>query len=964
MSLVIVALGRFSSDATGQVTLEELPVAPAARRSVADYLITPQSFSAGVYRSKDGRDVVLDNGLIRRTFRVTPNGACVGFTNLMTGQQMLRSVRSEAVVTIDGRSWPVGGLVGQPSHAYLTDSWLDQMTADPKAMRLTGVHVGQPTERFAWARPRHAAPDVVWPPRGVSLRMDYVLPPDAERGLPSELARVPQWSDNFSDLTGWKTNASSVHPRVSFENEGKPGEIYAPPGAFCFAQRPLAADTSLVEVLLRPGTDTATSWGPGLAWVFEGGTVKLNLRPGDRGEHGLFELRVNGREQLASPAGFAVADGGLDLSCHYRLRLRIDADHVVAEAAAVRDATTLRWTTLFRISRSSGWGRSVALRVGKMDRQAGATDDPHGLEGLARMRIESAAAWGPLDMAAVQAHRRSRTLPADSPLVSVHYELYDGVPVISKWITIRNNGEKEILLDRFTGEQLAVVEQDSWVETRDGVPLPEPRYLHAETDYCFGGMNAENANRHGVHWREDPLYSSQVNWARKTPCLLVCEPTYGPAQRIAPGETFAGFRVFELVFASEEREHQGLARRKMYRTIAPWVTENPITHHLLSKDPQKVREAIDKAADVGFEAIILSFGSGFNMENTDPEFLKQWKSVADYAQQRGVELGCYSLLSSRGVAAEHMSVLPDGQKATHGRIPSLASQWGQNWIRTVREFYRTTGFAQFENDGPWPGDIDITPRPPIQRGIDDSRWALWQQNNRLYRGLRHDGVYINQPDFHFLNGGNKGTMGYREVNWSLPRAQQVIHTRQNIYDGTWTRTPSMGWMHVPLTQYHGGGAAATIEPLHEHRDHYRRMLQSNLGMGVQAHYRGPRLYDTPETRQTVREVVDWFVQYRDILESDIVHGRRADGRAMDWVLHANSQLENCGMLVVYNPLDEAMTRTLRVNLYYTGLTETAVVTDSQGGSTPHRLARDFTVDLPVSVPAGQMAWYRISRPQR
>ena len=86
-------------------------------------------------------------------------------------------------------------------------------------------------------------------------------------------------------------------------------------------------------------------------------------------------------------------------------------------------------------------------------------------------------------------------------------------------------------------------------------------------------------------------------------------------------------------------------------------------------------------------------------------------------------------------------------------------------------------------------------------------------------------------------------MGYREVNWSLPREQQVIHTRQNIYDGTWQKAPSMGWMFVPLTEYQGGGAAATIEPLDQHLDHYQRMLDSNLALGVQACYRGPRLFD-------------------------------------------------------------------------------------------------------------------------
>ena len=44
------------------------------------------------------------------------------------------------------------------------------------------------------------------------------------------------------------------------------------------------------------------------------------------------------------------------------------------------------------------------------------------------------------------------------------------------------------------------------------------------------------------------------------------------------------------------------------------------------------------------------------------------------------------------------------------------------------------------------------------------------------------------------------------------------------------------------------GSAATIEPLDEHLDHYERMLTSNLALGVQACYRGPRLYDTERTK--------------------------------------------------------------------------------------------------------------------
>ena len=549
-----------------------------------------------------------------------------------------------------------------------------------------------------------------------------------------------------------------------------------------------------------------------------------------------------------------------------------------------------------------------------------------------------------------------KQIPSDDVRVSVHY---DGIPAMSKWVTVHNHSEQAVLLDSFSAEELAVVEQVSWVEAPDGVSIPAPDYLHVETDFAFGGFDPEVANRHVVHWRSDPLYTSQVNYARRTPCLLVVEPTYGPAQRIEPGKQFESFRVFELVYDHGNRERRGLALRRFYRTVAPWVTENPIMHHLLSHDPARVREAIDEAAEVGFESIILSFGSGFNIENRNPDYLRRWKAVADHAKEKEIELGVYSLFSSRNVGAEHMIVSPPGQRPTHGQCPAVTSAWGQQWLATVEAFYRESGFTIFENDGPYPGDVDVTARPPFQQGIQDSRWVQWLHTVNLYRNLRGKGVYINAPDYYYLNGSNKCGMGYREVNWSLPRDHQVIHTRQNIYDGTWSKTPSMGWMFVPLTQYHGGGAAATIEPLNEHIDHYRLMLQSNLGMGVQACFRGPRLYDTPAVRDMVAAEVAWFKEYRDILESDIVHGRRADGRDIDWILHVNPQLPIKGMLCVYNPLPVEVQRTIYPSLYYTGLNDKAEISHEAGPPVPVELDKSYQVPLEINLPAKGMTWYLI-----
>ena len=205
-------------------------------------------------------------------------------------------------------------------------------------------------------------------------------------------------------------------------------------------------------------------------------------------------------------------------------------------------------------------------------------------------------------------------------------------------------------------------------------------------------------------------------------------------------------------------------------------------------------------------------------------------------------------------------------------------------------------------------------------------------------------------------------MGYREDNWSLPRAQQLIHGRQNIYDGTWEKTPTMGWMFVPLTEYQGGGAAATIEPLHEHLADYEAHLANNFGAGVQACYRGPRLYDTDATKAVVQKWVAWFKAHRDILESDLVHLRRADGRDLDGWLHVNPNLKQCGLAMLYNPLDTEVHRTFTLPLYYTGLDRTAVIREQDGPRRRYRLERGYRVQVPVRVPANGRTWLVIERP--
>ncbi len=539
--------------------------------------------------------------------------------------------------------------------------------------------------------------------------------------------------------------------------------------------------------------------------------------------------------------------------------------------------------------------------------------------------------------------------------VSVHYELYDGIPVLSKWITLQNRDDEAIVLNTFSSEILAAVEYGSSVEARKyNVPKPN---IHVETNFAFSSMVAEDANHHVVNWEVDPDYQSQVNYLRLTPCLLRVSPELGPEQVISPGDSFTSFRAFILPFDSYDRERQGLARRRMYRKLAPWTTENPLMMHARFAEWDKVKQAIDQSADVGFEMVILTFGSGFNVEDDSQEYLDKMKRYAAYARSKGVEIGGYSLLASRKIGNGQDVIVPEGQKPIFGNSPCIGSEWGQDYFRKLYQFYEHSGFTLLEHDGSYPGDVCTSENHPGHRGYEDSRWDQYQVISKFYKWCRSKGIYLNIPDYYYMTGGSKCAMGYREVNWSLPREQQVIHTRQNIYDGTWTKLVTMGWMFVPLVEYHGGGAAATIEPLSEHLDHYQTIMMSNLGAGVQACYRGPRLYDTETTREMVSNTIRWYKQHRQVLEGDLIHLRRADGRDLDYWLLVNPGGNEKAALAVFNPTGKAVKRKIKTPLYYAGLENSTQVFRYTSLIGTYELDRQYQVDLPVAVDPGGFAFY-------
>lgn len=698
----------------------------SGQSALKDWLVNPIKEKAQVIKSADGKNITLENGLLKRVFRISPNLACIDYTNLSTGRQLLRSVREEARLIIDGKTYHVGGLYGQNEKAYLQPEWLDGFTVGANDFRYVSYDVTPIISRLKWNTSRF-------------------------------------WSLPSKPATG-KT--------VSF--------LY--------------------------------------------------------------------KSELAELAGLEVL---------------------------------------------------------------------------------------------------------------VIYELYDGIPLIAKSLKVLNKGSKTFMIDQVVNEVLGMVEEESSVEGSFEI-MRKPSGIYFETNYAFNNsMNYANSDQ-TTHWKPDLTYTSQVHYRYQTPVLLEIYPENAKGIELKPGGTLNSVLTNELLMDKDDREGRGLAIRKMYRTVAPWTTANPIFMHLVAKNPEQVRTAIDQCAATGYEALIISFGSYLNMEDTSHTNINNWKQLADYAHSKNIKIGGYSLFSSRSISPENDVINPKTGKpggAFFGNAPCFGSEWGLWYRNNIKNFYTKTGFDIWENDGPYPGDVCASTTHPGHKGAEDSQWKQMEIQKELYTWLNEKGVYINAPDWYFLDGTHKIALGYREVNFSLPRAQQKILNRQNIYDATWEKTPSMGWGFVPLTQYQGGGSAATIEPLSEHLDDYEQLMMQYYGAGIQACYRGPRLYDTEETKQTVIKVINWYKKYRNILNSDLIHLRRADGRDWDGILHVNPELKEKGLMMLYNPTKEKMVRTIKVPLYYTGLTDIARIREKEGPVKSYKLNRDYTIDLTFTINPEGYTWF-------
>jgi len=363
----------------------------------------------------------------------------------------------------------------------------------------------------------------------------------------------------------------------------------------------------------------------------------------------------------------------------------------------------------------------------------------------------------------------------------------------------------------------------------------------------------------------------------------------------------------------------------------------------------------------------------------------------------GVEVGGYDLIClDRGhggyggnVGDQWDAVQEDGSL---GADACFASGWVDKLTGLVAAFVNETGLSMLETDGPYGGGGCAATNHSHHHDHADSIYRQTQMQSAFFHNLRAQGIFINQPDQYFFAGGGKTGMGYDEQQYSLPRWRDLTISRAGMFDDLYTFLPTMGWMFVPLDDYHAGGPAAAFA--HD-AEAYEWALAQYLGAGVAACYRGARPFTTPAIEAVVAKWIGWYKAHRYTLVQPIIHLRRPDMQGWDGWIHvspfglgASQRDEAHGTMCqqgpaegvtrgasgswtaahgvvctvkgavakevavgsLFNPMDTALSGvTIVLPLYYTGLTDTALLSVDGGPPQSVTLARDYSVTITLPV---------------
>ena len=104
LQIILVSMNHLVFAQAYQAGVDDLPLADEIHTEGLpnDWLIETPDVKAQVFTNENKNELILSNGIISRTFRLTPNAATTSLKILGTQQELVRAIKPEAILTVNG----------------------------------------------------------------------------------------------------------------------------------------------------------------------------------------------------------------------------------------------------------------------------------------------------------------------------------------------------------------------------------------------------------------------------------------------------------------------------------------------------------------------------------------------------------------------------------------------------------------------------------------------------------------------------------------------------------------------------------------------------------------------------------------------------------------------------------------------------------------------------------------------
>jgi len=316
--------------------------------------------------------------------------------------------------------------------------------------------------------------------------------------------------------------------------------------------------------------------------------------------------------------------------------------------------------------------------------------------------------------------RTGAPLGAGDTTVTVHYEMYDGLPLLRKWVSVAQRGgaAAAVTVDALTTDLLRAPNFAPNAMTVQVVQPANPTPFDQQTRPEPPAVAGANGGRTEQLWFFDPLYDkccdAQLHVQYTYYSLLQVGyggdvwyggPT-GPGAVVAPGASWASQDVRTLFHDTTDVERQGLGLRKAASVLTPNLLANPL-HYMIEdiSSNASFQLALDTAAAAGMEMVIIGYGAAgwcgmCDAQISSPAFTAWMRDWVAYGAARGVAVSGYTLMQHNGwgetVPPEEQVLQRDGSR---GGVACFSTDWHASYRARVLAFAAAVNLSGVETDG-------------------------------------------------------------------------------------------------------------------------------------------------------------------------------------------------------------------------------------------------------------------------